>query len=91
MNIVDEFKALALTVRFNSLCEKSKKIGDAIGDLPIIFFPEQRKELIALAEEELYLGGQLLVIYESNKEFERADAMREAIKATKQCLYILNK
>lgn len=90
MNVIEEFKALALTVRFNALCEKSKKIGDAIGNVPLIFFPEQRKELIAIAEDELYLGGRLVEIYESNKEYDRADTMRKAVDDVKKCLYLLN-
>lgn len=91
MNLTKEFEALTLTVRFNGLCEKSKKIGDKIGDLPIVLFPKQHKELIELAEEEYELAIELYQIYLENREFDRAAVMLEAEKDTEMILFLLKK
>lgn len=91
MSLVKEFEALALTVRFNGLFEKSKKIGSIIGDLPIIFFPSQHKELIELAEEEYELVIQLYQIYLENREFNRAAEMLKAEEAIEMSLFYLKK
>lgn len=91
MRFTEEFKALALTVRLNGLCEKSKMIGDRIGGLPIIFFPEQHKELIELAEEEYELAIELYQIHLENQEFNRAAAMLKAEEVIEMSLFYLKK
>ena len=91
MSLTKELEAMALTVRFNGLCEKSKTIGDRIGDLPIVLFPKQHKELIELAEEEYELAIELYQIYLENREFDRAAVMLEAEKDTEMILFLLKK
>lgn len=91
MSLTKEFEALALTVRFNGLCKKSKTICDIIGDLPIIFFPSQHKELIELAEEEYELAIELYQIYLENREFNRAAAMLKAEELIESSLVYLKK
>lgn len=91
MGFTKEFKAMTLTVRFNELCEKSKKIGNIIGDLPIIFFPSQHKELIELAEEEYKLAIELYQLYLENREFDRAAVMLEAERGVEIVLFQLKK
>lgn len=91
MRLTEEFKALALTVRLNGLCEESKRIGNIIGDLPIIFFPEQQNKLIELAEEEYELAIELYQIYLENREFNRAAAMLKAEETIEMSLFYLKK
>jgi len=89
MRLTKEFEAMVLTARLNGLCEESKKIGSMIGDLPIIFFPEQQKELIELAEEEYELATRLYQIYIDNQEFSRAALMINCEDAIGESLYLL--
>lgn len=91
MNLMKEFEAMALTARLNGLCEKSKKIGSIIDDLPIIFFPSQQEELIELAEEEYELATRLYQIYIDNQEFSRAALMINCEDAIEQSLFWLKK
>lgn len=91
MRFTEEFKALALTVRLNGLFEKSKIIGDRIGSLPIVLFPEQYKELIELSEEEYELAIELYQIYLENREFNRAAAMLKAEELIEMSLFYLKK
>lgn len=91
MRFAEGFKALALTVRLNGLCEKSKIIGDRIGDLPIVLFPKQHKELIELAEKEYELAIELYQTYLENHEFNRAAAMLKAEEAIEMSLFYLKK
>lgn len=91
MSLTKEFEALALTVRFSELCEKSKKIGNIIGDLPIVLFPEQHKELIELTEEEYELAIELYQLYLENREFDRAAITLEVEKDTEMALFLLKK
>ncbi len=91
MNLMKEFEAMALTARLNGLCEKSKKIGSIIGDLPIIFFPSQQRELIELAEEEYELATRLYQIYIEDREFNRAVTMLTAEELIETALFYLKK
>lgn len=91
MGFTNEFKALALTVKLNALCEESKIIGDRIGCLPIVLFPEQHKKLIELAEEEYELAIELYQVYLENREFNRAAAMLKAEEAIEMSLFYLKK
>lgn len=91
MRFTEEFKALALIVRLNGLFEKSKMIGDRIGDLPIVLFPTQHKELIELAEEEYELAIELYQIYLENREFNRAAEMLKAEELIEMSLFYLKK
>lgn len=91
MSISKEFEALALTARLNGLFEKSMKIGDIIGDLPIVFFPKQQNELIELAEEEYELVIELYQIYLENHEFSRAAVVLESEKLIESSLFYLKK
>lgn len=91
MNLMKELKVAALTVRFNELCEKSKRIGSIIGNLPIIFFPSQHKELIELAEEEYELAIELYRIYLENREFDRAAAILKTEELIEASLFHLKK
>ena len=91
MSISKEFEALALTVRLNGLFEKSKKIGDIIVDLPIVFFPKQQNELIELAEEEYELATRLYQIYIDNQEFSRAALVINGEQMIEESLFILKK
>ena len=91
MKLTEEFKALALTARINALCDKSKEIGDRIGDLPVIFFPEQHKELIELGEEEYDLETRLYQLYIENGEYKRAALMLNAEAASEKALFLLKR
>ena len=91
MGLIKEAKAMVLTVRFNELCKKSKTICDMIGDLPIIFFPSQHKELIELAEEEYELATRLYQIYIDNQEFSRAALVLNGEQMIEESLFLLKK
>lgn len=91
MGLMKEFEAMALTARLNGLFEKTKKIGNIIGDLPIIFFPTQQNELIELAEEEYELATRLYQIYIDNQEFSRAALMIKCENDIEYSLFLLKK
>ncbi len=63
MNLVKEFEALTLTLKIDELSEECERINKAIGDLPIVLFPEMRKRVIELMEEEYKLEIRLYEIY----------------------------
>ncbi len=91
MSFMKELEAMVLTVRFSELCEKSKKIGSIIGDLPIVLFPKQHKELIELEEESYELVIELYQLYLENREFDRAAVMLEVERDTEMILFNLKK
>lgn len=91
MSISNEIKGTVLTMRLNYLCEKSKEIGDYIGDLPIVFFPKQQNELIELAEEEYELAANLYKLYIDNAEFNRAELVLRAEESIEESLFLLKK
>lgn len=63
MNLVKELEALTLTLKIDELSEECERINKTIGDLPIVLFPEMRKRVIELMEEEYKLEIQLYEIY----------------------------
>jgi hypothetical protein len=91
MSISNEFKGMMLTMRLNYLCEKSKEIGKFIGDLPIIFFPKEQKELIEFAEEEYELAVELYSLYIDNAEFSRAALVLQSEESIEESLFFLKK
>lgn len=91
MSISNEFKGMMLTMRFNYLCEKSKEIGKFIGDLPILFFPKEQKELTELAEEEYELAIELYNLYIDNAEFSRAALALQSEELVSKQLFLLKK
>lgn len=91
MSISNEFKGMMLTMRFNYLCEKSKEIGKFIGDLPILFFPKEQKELTELAEEEYELAVELYNLYIDNTEFSRAALALQSEELVSKQLFLLKK
>ena len=91
MSIRNEIKGCILTMRFNYLCERSKRMGEYIGDLPIIFFPSEQKELIEVAEEEYELAVELYNLYIDNAEFSRAALVLQSEEFIAEQLFILKK
>lgn len=45
MNLVKEIEAMKLTLRIHELSDECERINKTIGNLPIVLFPELRKEL----------------------------------------------
>lgn len=91
MTFIKELEATMLTVRFDVLTKKSQEILEKIGDLPILFFPEWRKELIEMAEEEKELAERLRDIYVSENESIRIEYIGESIRLIDEQLYLLKR
>lgn len=91
MNFIDEFTTLALVARIRVLGDESMKIGNAIGDVPVIFFPEQHKRLIELSEEMYDIEQRLYQIFIENGETERAELMLVSERETEKALYLLKR
>jgi hypothetical protein len=78
MNLVKELEAMKLTLKIDEMSDECMRINKTIGNLPIVLFPELRKRVIDLMEEEYKLEIQLYEIYRELADEHRMEYILKA-------------